>query len=31
MSELPIRVKVQDSANQVVYTDAVLILSLIHI
>jgi hypothetical protein len=25
MSELPIRVKVQESANQVVYTDAVLI------
>ena len=25
MSELPIKVKVQDSANQVVYTDAVLI------
>jgi len=25
MSELPIRVKVQDSASQVVYTDAVLI------
>ena len=25
MSELPIRVKVQESANQVIYTDAVLI------
>jgi hypothetical protein len=25
MSELPIRVKVQESASQVVYTDAVLI------
>jgi uncharacterized protein DUF3467 len=25
VSELPVRVKVQDSANQVVYTDAVLI------
>ena len=25
MSEMPLRVKVQDSASQVVYTDAVLI------